>query len=89
MLQSLRLNRDALRLLSGPAVRVACQLVRLHGIKNRPPTRHGGRVHVTGSRHVVRFAPWSEAEIARANEQLVVRGRDLSCEAEIRRKGSL
>jgi hypothetical protein len=42
------------------------------------PTRIGGGVHAPGSRHVVRFAPWSEAETARANEQLVVRDRDLS-----------
>jgi hypothetical protein len=76
------LNRAALRLLSGPAARAGCQLVHWHGMGNRPPTRRGGRVHVSGLRHVVWFAPWSEAKTACANEQLVVRGRDLSCEAE-------
>jgi hypothetical protein len=54
-----------------------------------PPTRRGGGVHVPGSRHVVQLAPWSEAETARANEQLVVRGGDLSCEAETCRRGFL
>jgi hypothetical protein len=50
-----------------------------------PPTRHGGGVRALGSRHVVRPVPWSETETARANDQLVVRGRDSSCEAETRR----
>jgi hypothetical protein len=49
---------------------------------NRDPTRRSGRIHVSGSRHVVRLASWSEAETARANEQLVVRGEDLLCETE-------
>jgi hypothetical protein len=84
-----RLSRAALRLMSGPAALVGCQLVRLHGMGNRPPTRRGVRVHVLGSRHVVRFAPWSEAETACANKQLVVQGRDLSCEAETYRRGFL
>jgi hypothetical protein len=81
------LNRAALMLLSGPTARVGCQLVRLYGMGNRRPTRRSGRVHVSGSRHVVRFASWSEAESARVNKQLVVRGGDLSCEAENGRRG--
>jgi hypothetical protein len=36
---------------------------------------------VSRSHHVVRFVSWSETESARANELLVVRGGDLSCEA--------
>jgi hypothetical protein len=45
---------------------------------NWPPTRRGGSVHAPRSRHVVRLVPWTKAETARANEQLVVRGGDLS-----------
>jgi hypothetical protein len=86
-----RLSRAALRLLLWLAARAGRQLVHLHGVGNRPPppTRRGGGVHVPGSRHVVQLAPWSEAETARANEQLVVRGGDLSCEAETCRRGFL
>jgi hypothetical protein len=35
-----------------------------------------------GSHHVVQFVPWSEEETTHANEQLVMQGGDLSCEAE-------
>jgi hypothetical protein len=35
-----------------------------------------------GLHHMVRFVPWSEAETTCANEQLIVRGGELSCEAE-------
>jgi hypothetical protein len=37
---------------------------------------------VLGLLHVVRFMPWSEAETASANKQLVVQGGDLSFEAK-------
>jgi hypothetical protein len=73
-LMAARLNRAALRLLSGPAAHTGCQLVHLHGMGNRtpPPTGRGGSVHMPGSRHVVRLVPWLEEETARANKQLVV-----------------
>jgi hypothetical protein len=77
-----QLSRAALRLLSGPAACTGRQLVCLHGMGHPPPPRRGGGVCVPGSRHVVRFVPWSETEIARANEQLFMRGGDLSCEIE-------
>jgi hypothetical protein len=48
-------------------------------------THRGGGVRASRPRHVVRFAPWSEAETACAGRRLVVRGGDLSCEAETRR----
>jgi hypothetical protein len=80
-------DRAALRLLPGLAAGAGRQLVYLHGMGNRSPTRRGRGVHATGSRHVVWLAPKSEAEAARANVQLVVRGRELSCEVEIRRRG--
>jgi hypothetical protein len=85
-LTATQLSRAALRLLSGPTARAGRQLLWLHGMGNPPPhTRRGGGVRAPGSRHAVRFAPWSETETARANEQLVLRGGDLSCEAETRR----
>jgi hypothetical protein len=70
--------------MSGSAARAGRQLVCLHGMGNRPPTRRGGGVCAPRPRHVVQFAPWLEAETAHVNEQLVVRGRDLSCEVETR-----
>jgi hypothetical protein len=70
-LMAAQLSRVALRLLSKPAARAGRQLVCLHGMGNRSPTRRGGGVHTLGSRHVVRFAPWSEAENARARRRLV------------------
>jgi hypothetical protein len=73
-----RLNRAALRLLSARHTYAGRQLVRLHGMGNRSPTHPGGSVHAPESRHVVWLVPWSEAETRRANEQLVVRGGDLS-----------
>jgi hypothetical protein len=85
------LNRAVSRLLSGPTAHACCELVRLHGMRNRCPTHHSGRVHVPGSHHVVRFASWSrrrvlvrtsnlsrEAETCRATQRLVVRGGDWS-----------
>jgi hypothetical protein len=87
-LMAARLSRATLRLLLEPAARGGRQLVRLHGMGTSPSTRRGGGVHVPGSRHVVRFVPWSEAETARANEHFVVRGGDLSCEAKTYRRGS-
>jgi hypothetical protein len=83
-----RSSRAALRLLSELDAHACHQLVRLHGVGNQDPTRRSRRIHVLGSRHVARLASWSEAETARANEQLVVQGRDLSCEAETSRRGS-
>jgi hypothetical protein len=77
-LMAARLIRAALRLLSGPVARAGCQLVRLHGMGNQCPTRRSGRVHVPGACHVVRLVSWLETESARANEQLVMRGIDLS-----------
>jgi hypothetical protein len=81
-LMATRSGRAALRLLSELEAHVCRQLVHLHVIGNWCPTRRSGRVHVSASRHVVRFASWSETESARAHELLVVRGGDLSCEAE-------
>jgi hypothetical protein len=77
-----RLGKAALRLLSEPDACAHRQLVHLHGMGHWRPTHHSRRVHVSGSHHVVRFASWSETESARANELFVVRGGDLSCEAE-------
>jgi hypothetical protein len=71
-------GRAALRLLSEPGARACRQLVRLHGMSNRRPTHHSGRVHVSGSCHVVRLVSWSEMESAHANKLLVVRGGDWS-----------
>jgi hypothetical protein len=79
-----QLSKAALTLLTGPAACMGRQLVCLHDMGNRPPTRRGGGVHAPGSCRVVRFAPWLEAETAHANEQLVVRGGDLSCGPETR-----
>jgi hypothetical protein len=73
-----RPGRVALRLLSQLGAHVCRQLVRLHGMGNRRPMRHSGRVHVSGSCHMVQLASWSEMESARANELLVVRGGDWS-----------
>jgi hypothetical protein len=73
-----RLSRAALRLMSGPAALVGCQLVRLHGMGNRPPTRRGVRVHVLGSRHVPGGDCLCEQAACRARQRLVVRGGDLS-----------
>jgi hypothetical protein len=50
-------GRAALRLLSGPAAGVGCQLVHLHGVGNRSPTRRGRSAHAPGSHHVVWLAP--------------------------------
>jgi hypothetical protein len=75
-------SRAVLRLLSGPAACSGRQLVCLHGAGNRPPTRRGEDVCVSGSRRVSWPTPQSKTETARANKRLVVRGGDLLCEAE-------
>jgi hypothetical protein len=75
-------GRAVLRLLSEPDARASRQLVHLHGMGNWLPTCRSGRVHVPGSRHMVQLASWSETESARANELLVVRRGDWSCDAE-------
>jgi hypothetical protein len=56
-LTAAQLSRAALRLLSWPAAGAGRQLVCLHGMGNRPPTRRGGGVHAPGSRHVEWLAP--------------------------------
>jgi hypothetical protein len=71
-------GRPALRLLSGPAAYVGRQLVRLHGVGNRSPTRRGGGVRAPGSHRRSWPTPQSESEEARAVRRLVVRGGDLS-----------
>jgi hypothetical protein len=76
-----RPGRATLRPLLEPGVRTCHQLVHLHGMGNRHHMRRSGRVHVPGSRHVVRLASWSEMEISHANKLLVVQGGDLSCDA--------
>jgi hypothetical protein len=83
-----QLSRAALRLCRGqlPA-RAASRCVYMAW--RTAPTRRGGGVHAPGSRHVVRLVPWSGAETARARWRLVVRGGDLSCEAETCRRGFL
>jgi hypothetical protein len=81
-LMATRQGRAALRLLSEPHARACCQLVRLHSMGNWRPTRRNRRVVVSGSRHVVRFASWSETESAHANDLLIVQGGDWSCEAK-------
>jgi hypothetical protein len=53
------------------------QLVRLHGVENRSPTRRGGGVRAPGSRRVSWSTPQSESGGARARRRLVVRGGDL------------
>jgi hypothetical protein len=75
-------SRAVLRPQSGPAARVGYQLVCLHGAGNRPPTRRGEGVCVSGSCRVA----WPCLSQRR---RLVVRGGDLSCEAETARRGSL
>jgi hypothetical protein len=45
-------GRPGLRLLSGPAACAGRQLVRLHGVGNRSPTRRGEGVRALGSRRV-------------------------------------
>jgi hypothetical protein len=77
-----KLSRPALRLLSRPAACVGCQLVQLHGAGNRPPTHRGGGVRGSRSRHVLWSTPQSESRGAHAGQRLVVRGGELSCEAE-------
>jgi hypothetical protein len=89
---AVQLSRPALRLLSGPTACVDCQLVWLHGEENRSPTRRGGRVRIPGTRCVPWPTPQPESRGARAGRRLraescarrrlLVRGRDLSCEAE-------
>jgi hypothetical protein len=84
-----RLSRAALRLLSELATRVCRQLVRLHGMGNWCPTRRSERVGALVQHHIAWTTPWSEAETAHANEKVVVRGGDLSCETEIGRRSFL
>jgi hypothetical protein len=71
-------GRPALRLLSGPAACMGCQLVYLHGTGKRSPTRHGGGICAADSRRVSWPMPQLESEGARARRRLVVRGEDLS-----------
>jgi hypothetical protein len=71
-----------LRLLLGPAACMGRQLVPLHGAGNCTPTRRGGGACASGSRRVSWPTPQSESRGARARRRLVVRGVDLSCEAE-------
>jgi hypothetical protein len=73
-----QLSRPVLRLLSGPVARVGRQLVCLHGMGNRSPTRRDEDVRVSGSRDVLWPTPQSETGTARVNERLVVRGGDCS-----------
>jgi hypothetical protein len=80
VLMVVQLCRAALRLLSELAARVCRQLVRLHGMGNWHPTCRSGRVYALVQHHVAWTTPWSET--ARANEQVVVQGRDLSCKVE-------
>jgi hypothetical protein len=75
-------SRPALRLLSGPAACMGRQLVPLHGAGNRSPMRRGGGSHASGSRRVSWPTSQSDLGGARARQRLVVRGGDLSCEAE-------
>jgi hypothetical protein len=82
-------GRPALRFLSGPDACMGCQLVYLHGVGNRSPMRHGGGVRAPGSHRVSWPTPQSESGGAHAGWRLVVRGRDLSCEVETCRRGSL
>jgi hypothetical protein len=84
---AVQLSRPTLRPLSGIATRTGCQLVCLHGVGNRSPTRRGEYVHVLGSRRVSWPTPQSELGTAYANERLVVRGGDLLCEADTARRG--
>jgi hypothetical protein len=71
-------SRAVLRLLPGPAARAVRRPVCLHGAGNRSPTRRGEGICVSRSRRVAWTMPLSEAETARANERLVVRGGYLS-----------
>jgi hypothetical protein len=84
-----QLSKPALRLLSGPAACVGCQLVQLHGAGNRSPTRRGGGVRSSRTRRVSWPTPQLESGGARVGQRLVVRGGNLSCEAETRQRGSL
>jgi hypothetical protein len=83
---AVRPGRAAFRLLLEPDTRARRQLVHLHGMGKQHPTCCSRRVHVSGSRHVVRLVSWSKTESARAKELLVVRDGDLSCEASSSRE---
>jgi hypothetical protein len=80
-LMAVQLSRATLRLLSGPTARVGRQLVRLHGMGNRSPTRRGRGVHARDR------ATWYGLRLG-WRRRLVVRGGDLSCEVETCRRGS-
>jgi hypothetical protein len=82
-------GRPTLRLLSGIAACMGRQLVPLHGMGNRSPTRHSGDTCAPSSCHVSWPTPQSESGGARARRRLVVRGGDLTCEAETCRRGPL
>jgi hypothetical protein len=80
-LMAVWLSRAALRLRSGPAARAGRQLVRLHGMGNRPP-RVVVEVFVPRDR-----ATWCGLCLGR-RRRLLVRTSSLSCEAETCRRGS-
>jgi hypothetical protein len=93
-LKAARLNRAVSRLLSGPTAHACCELVRLHGMRNRCPTHRSGRVHVLGRTTWYDLHPGRGEECSceratcRVRQILVVQCRDLSCEAETGRRGS-
>jgi hypothetical protein len=91
-----QLSRAALRLLSGPAACTGRQLVCLHGMGHPPPPASWGRCLRAG------IAPRGtvcalvgdgdcscERAAFHARRRLIVRDRDLLCEAETRRRGFL
>jgi hypothetical protein len=89
-----QLSRAALRLLSGLVACMGHQLVCLHGMGNQPPLCRGGGARAgivqRGTCALVGGEDCScERAACRARRRLVVRDRDLSCEAETRRRGFL
>jgi hypothetical protein len=76
-----QLSRPASKLMSGPAARVGRQLVCLHCVGNRFPTRRGEDVRVSGvAPHASVGVRGSsrETETSRVRRKVVVRGRDFS-----------
>jgi hypothetical protein len=76
------LSRAALRLLSGPATRAGRQLVRLHGMGNRPP-RVVTEVFTRRNR-----VTWCGLCLGRRRRPVVLTS-SLSCEAETYQRGFL
>jgi hypothetical protein len=71
-------GQASIKTLVGVSCLHGCQLLYLHGVGNRSPTRVGGGARALGLCH----ASWAHAPVGAG---LVVRGGDFSCEAETSR----